>query len=171
MYKTLLGATLLIIAGAAGAQQETLKQCAEIEDSLQRLTCYDNLAKAQQGKSEYAKEKAKGQGIAQERNNNAEQKASRSGGSSSSQRFGIEHKEKEDGQLDKMQVEVIDRKEGPYKKWRIVLANGQLWKQTDSGGYFSWDDNDTYYIERGALNSFFFGREGSNRRMRVQRVK
>ena len=64
---------------------------------------------------------------------------------------------------------LAEREEGPYGKWRITLKNGQVWKQTDSG-YFSWE-GDAYYIERGALNSFFFGREGSNRRMRVQRVK
>ena len=83
----------------------------------------------------------------------------------------MEHKDKEEGQLDRIEVEVAAKEQGPYDKWRIELSNGQIWKQTDSGGYFLWDEDDTYYIERGALNSFFFGRDGSNRRMRVQRVK
>ncbi|MCK7459716.1 type VI secretion protein [Idiomarina aminovorans] len=170
MYKTLLGATLLIIAGGAGAQQETLKQCAEIEDSLERLVCYDNIAKQQRGQSQQMKRKAKGK-MSAEKQRQAQQSTQRHGNASLEQSFGMEHKDREEGQLDKVEIEVAAKEQGPYDKWRITLVNGQLWKQTDSGGYFSWDDNDTYYIERGALNSFFFGREGSNRRMRVKRVK
>ncbi|MCP1338831.1 type VI secretion protein [Idiomarina sp. M1R2S28] len=167
MYKTLLGATLLLAAGSVNAQQEALQQCAGIEDSLERLVCYDNIAKQSQGESKQAEGKARGKAQAEKQKSKAE----RRGNSSLERAFGMEHKDKEEGQLDRIEVEVAAKEQGPYDKWRIELSNGQIWKQTDSGGYFPWDEDDTYYIERGALNSFFFGREGSNRRMRVQRVK
>ncbi|MGM0629587.1 MAG: hypothetical protein ACQESI_00270 [Pseudomonadota bacterium] len=179
MYKTLLGATLFIIAGAAGAQQETMKQCAEIEDSLERLVCYDNLAKRQQGEPQEEKAKgrakaeemkARGQGKAAEMKAKAQQRGEQRD-NASEQNFGMEHKGSKNNTVERLEVEVASKKQDPYKKWEIELSNGQVWKQTDSRGYFSWDDDDTYYIERGALNSFFFGREGSNRRLRVQRIK
>lgn len=171
MYKTLLGASLLLVAGSVNAQQGALQQCAGIEDSLERLVCYDNIAKRSQGESKQAEGKARGKAQAEKQKSKAQQAAKQRGSSSSKQAFGMEHKNKEEGQVDLIEVEVASKEQGPYKKWRIELGNGQVWKQTDSGGYFSWDEDDTYYIERGALNSFFFGREGSNRRMRVQRVK
>ncbi|MGM0430429.1 MAG: hypothetical protein ACQEQ2_09065 [Pseudomonadota bacterium] len=173
MYKTLLGATLFMVAGAAGAQQETMKQCAEIEDSLERLVCYDNLAKRQQGEPQEEKSKemkARGQSKAEEMKAKAKQRGEQSD-NASEQNFGMEHKGSKNNTVERLEVEVASRKQDPYKKWQIELTNGQVWKQTDSRGYFSWDDDDTYYIERGALNSFFFGREGSNRRLRVQRIK
>lgn len=171
MYKTLLGATLLLAAGSVNAQQEALQQCAGIEDSLERLVCYDNIAKQSQGESKQAEGKARGKAQAEKQKSRAQQAAKQHSSSSSEQTFGMEHKDKEEGQVDRIEVEVASKEQGPYKKWRIELGNGQVWKQTDSAGYFPWDEDDTYYIERGALNSFFFGREGSNRRMRVQRVK
>jgi hypothetical protein len=48
--------------------------------------------------------------------------------------------------------------------------NNQLWKQTDSA-YLRLNLNDTIYIERGILNSFFMGMDESNRRIRVKRIK
>lgn len=169
MYKTLLGATLFVVASSAGAQQATLKQCAEIEDSLERLVCYDNLAKQQQ--PEKAERKVKEKEIAKKQKDKGQKPVEQRADDSSEQSFGMEHKEKEEGELDRVEVEVASKEQGPYEKWKIVLSNGQVWKQTDSQSYFPWDENSVYYIERGAFNSFFFGREGSNRRLRVQRVK
>lgn len=171
MYKTLLGAALLLVAGSVSAQQKALEQCAGIEDSLERLVCYDNVAKQSQGEAKQAEGKARGKAQAEKQKAKAQQSAKQRGNNSLEQSFGMEHKDRQEGQLDRVEVEVSAKEQGPYKKWRIVLANGQVWKQTDSGGYFPWDEDDTYYIERGALNSFFFGREGSNRRMRVQRIE
>lgn len=179
MYRKLLGATLFIIAGTAGAQQETMKECAAIEDSLERLVCYDNLAKRQQGETQDEKAKgrakaeemkARGQSKAEEMRAKAKQRGKRSD-NAGEQNFGMEHKESKNNTVERLEVEVASKKQDPYKKWQIELTNGQVWKQIDSQGYFPWDDDDTYYIERGALDSFFFGREGSNRRLRVQRVK
>lgn len=162
MNKTLIAAALFFIINSAMAQQTTLKRCAEIGDSLERLVCYDNLAKRQKNESGKGKAKAKGK---------EKQTLQQEVHSSSEQRFGIEHKSKETESLERIEVEVVAKEEGPRGKWRIELANGQVWKQTGSTTYFPWSDQDTYYIERGALNSFFFGRDGSNRRMRVQRIK
>lgn len=180
MHKLFIGMAAVAFSATSLAQQSGLEGCAEIEDSLERLVCYDNLAKktqsgeksrqdrelpeqARKGKQKAAEMKEK----AQERREQAQQ--NRKHTESSNDRFGFEHIEREETQTERLNVVVREREEDLYGKWRITLTNGQVWKQTDSR-YFSWD-GDAYYIERGALNSFFFGREGSNRRMRVQRVK
>lgn len=162
MYKTLLSATLLMVASSAGAQETTLRQCATIEDSLERLVCYDNVAQRKQNKAESTSASTASK-KSSERSQPIKQNAQ--------QQFGMEHKAQAEDQTDKIEVEVVAKEQGPRKKWRITLSNGQVWKQTGSASYFSWDDDDTYHIERGAFNSFFFGRDGSNRRLRVKRVQ
>lgn len=170
MHKLFIGMAAVAFSATSFAQQSGLEACAEIEDSLERLVCYDNLAKKEQSGErkrqdrELPEQARKGKQKAAEMREKAQERRERA-----SDRFGFEHKEKEETEDERVNVTLAEREEGPYGKWRITLKNGQVWKQTDSG-YFSWD-GDAYYIERGALNSFFFGREGSNRRMRVQRVK
>lgn len=142
------------------AQQDELQRCATIEDSLQRLVCFDKLAeKYRDNPPQEQPQKA----VKAERQQTHRDAAAR---------FGIEHKNAKDMEsIDKLTVKIASRRQDPYGNWIITLANGQVWKQTESVGYFSWDEEDTYYIERGALNSFFFGREGANRRFRVTRVE
>lgn len=183
VLKVSLAVAALMSASAAYAQQNEMQRCAAIEDSLERLVCYDNLAEkhqqmghmmsANKGSEKGQKMRAeKAQKRAERKHDKAMNKAKRGQKMESSEsRFGMEHRSNPDDEnLDKIIVEVAERSEGPYGKWTITLKNGQVWKQTEDVGYFSWDE-DTYYIERGALNSFFFGREGANRRFRVKRVK
>ncbi|ASG64890.1 hypothetical protein CEW91_01375 [Idiomarina piscisalsi] len=170
MHKLFIGMATIAFSATSFAQQSGLEACAEIEDSLERLVCYDNLAKKEQSGEQQRQDRElpeqarKGKQKAAEMREKAQERREQA-----NERFGFEHKERADTEDERISVTLADREEGPYGKWRITLTNGQVWKQTDSG-YFSWD-GDSYYIERGALNSFFFGREGSNRRMRVQRVK
>ncbi|MTJ02686.1 hypothetical protein [Idiomarina piscisalsi] len=170
MHKLFIGMAAIALSATSFAQQSGLEACADIENSLERLVCYDNLAKKEQsGKQrrqdrELPEQARKGKQKAAEMREKAQERRE-----NTNDRFGLEHKEKEENEEERISVTLADREEGPFGKWRITLTNGQVWKQTDSG-YFSWD-GDSYYIERGALNSFFFGREGSNRRMRVQRIK
>ena len=129
--------------------------------------CYDNLAKrsvlGRSNVTESFEQARKGKQKAAEMREQAQERRERA-----SDRFGFEHKEKKETEDERVNVTLAEREEGPYGKWRITLKNGQVWKQMTVAIFLG---RDAYYIERGALNSFFFGREGSNRRMRVQRVK
>lgn len=172
-------ASSFLLTPSVLAQQSPLQRCAAIEDSLQRLVCYDELAQQQAAQQRVtknnAREKGKGQNHGQQGAEQARQKGQQmrnKNADRSEQRFGLEHKNAKDMEaLDKLVVEVESRRQDPYGNWIITLKNGQVWEQIESVGYFSWKENDTYYIERGALNSFFFGREGANRRFRVTRVE
>lgn len=176
-FKPLAAIVGVLVSGPLMAQQVDLQRCAAIEDSLERLVCYDNLAEQQmqQRRSEQGQEASKhGQRVAEQARQKGQQmraKKAQKSKDEAEQRFGLEHKNADEmDDIDKLVVEIANRRQDPYGNWVITLKNGQVWKQTESVGYFSWDDNDTYYIERGALNSFFFGREGANRRFRVTRV-
>ena len=45
MHKLFIGMAAVAFSATSFAQQSGLEACAEIEDSLERLVCYDNLAK------------------------------------------------------------------------------------------------------------------------------
>lgn len=174
---SIASAIWLAVPMASAQQSSDLKACAAIEDSLERLVCYDNLAKDKDGKQ---RGKAKGE---QMRNQRADERAAEQAQRraekevkktkpQANDRFGLEHKNDDaDEPADRIEVEVANRREDPYGNWVITLQNGQVWKQTESESYFGWPDDERYFIERGAFNSFYFSREGSNRRFRVQRVK
>lgn len=198
----LMSALLLVMSAATQAQQNELQRCAAIEDSLERLVCYDNMAKkqgdrhqqqgmmGQQQGAKHAQQMSKkgkehgqqmsqqgkqhGQQMAEQARQKGQDKRSERDDSreDTAQRFGMEHKNADQqDKIEKLRVEVAERREDPYGNWIITLSNGQVWKQTESVGYFRWEDDADYYIERGALNSFFFGREGANRRFRVTRIE
>ncbi|RUO73717.1 type VI secretion system-associated protein TagO [Idiomarina seosinensis] len=169
-----LAALALMVATGAQAQEKELQRCAEIEDSLERLVCYDNITKEKQQKNS-AKQKKK----AENHGRDVAEKARQKGQSmrdrkqqTADDRFGMEHKKsEEEEEIEKIQVEIESKRQDAYDNWVLTLANGQIWKQTESVTYFPWNDEDTYYIEKGAFNSFYFGREGINRRFRVERIK
>ena len=52
----------------------------------------------------------------------------------------------------------------------ITLDNGQVWRQTDKHR-FRLKKGQVVIIKRGALGSFFIGKENANKRIRAKRVK
>lgn len=166
-----------LASGSVMAQQSGLQRCADIEDSLERLVCYDNLAQQQaEQRHERVQGQTHGQQVAEQARKKGQQKRAnkqhRGHSNAAEERFGMEHKNADELEnFNKLVVELESREQDPYGYWIITLKNGQVWKQTEDVGYFSWDEDDVYYIERGALNSFFFGREGVNRRFRVTRIQ
>ncbi|WP_371193638.1 hypothetical protein [Glaciecola sp. SC05] len=52
----------------------------------------------------------------------------------------------------------------------FTLANGQIWRETESSR-LRIKDGMSVYIEKGAFSAHFLGKEDSNRRVRVKRVK
>ena len=145
----------------ASAQEPTLQQlraCAGIENPLKRLVCYDKVA-AGEGVDVAV---AQPQGAAAlQRNSNAQ--------ASPTDTFGLPAKETDDGN-DTIYVAISKAEKDPYGKWVIHFTNGQVWQQTDSQ-YFPLPLDGDYEIERGLLNSYFLGRDGLNKRIKVRRIK
>ncbi len=144
----------------ASAQEPTMQQlrsCASIENPLQRLVCYDKVAAGE------------GVDIATSGTNANEQAPANSAAAQPKDDFGLPAKA-EDGGNDSIYVAIQKTEKDPYDKWVIYLTNGQVWKQTDSQFYQLPLDAD-YTIERGVLNSYFLGRDGLNKRIKVRRIK
>ncbi|MGQ4277171.1 hypothetical protein ACQ5ES_09010 [Pseudidiomarina sp. E22-M8] len=138
---------------AQDVSQQQLRNCASIDNALQRLVCFDKLAAGE------ASPAAQDTATAEQSRSTVEDE------------FGREHlKGATSSRSDKIYVKIADAQRDFYGKWEIALTNGQRWKQTDSRTVPLPEDAE-YYIERGILNSFFLGREGENRRIRVRRVE
>ncbi len=53
----------------------------------------------------------------------------------------------------------------------LTLENGQIWRQVGSSSQPRLAAGDTITIEKGALGSFILKEQGSNRSLRVKRIK
>ena len=138
---------LLLISGAALADDAALLRCRGIAEASGRLACYDALvvptgeARAVQGEPQQTPEQ-----------------------------FGIE------GRASKSELQAIEsRIPGRFEGWeprsRIQLANGQVWQIADDSSRYFYLDNPKVTIRRGVLGAFYLDIEGSNVSARVRRVQ
>lgn len=147
---TAIAALMSISVQAQSVTDAQLAACAKIENPLQRLVCFDKLSAGEPP-------------VITQQGQPGKQ------GQSAEDRFGREHIEDDRAAPDKISVEIVNKSKDAYGYWVLELSNGQRWRQTEAGT-FQLPDGADYYIERGLLNSFFLGREGVNRRIRVQRI-
>lgn len=182
---TLLAAALLLLAlpnAQAEEKRESLSErlvnCRAIDSALERLDCYDQVTRnlnadaaghdislRRGDRGEDAREQA--QQRAQEQRDRAESQRSEAREQASSN-FGREHRNQRTDE-DVRYVEIIESWQGPRGLWRFRMADGAEWHQTQSG-HFQFDEDETYFIRRGVLNSFMLGQESNNRSIRVRRV-
>lgn len=146
---TAVAALMSVNVQAQSVTDAQLAACAKIENPLQRLVCFDQLSA---GEKPVIVQQQTGKPVV-----------------SAEDKFGREHIDDDRAAPDKIFVEIVGKSKDVYGYWVLELSNGQRWRQTEGATYQLPDDAD-YYIERGALDSFFLGREGINRRIRVQRI-
>jgi hypothetical protein len=84
--------------------------------------------------------------------------------------FGKEQLKHPENRIKQFKAKVIKIQKNHYGKLIITIENGQVWRQTD-GTRFRLSADELVIIERGALGSFFIGKEKTNQRIRVKRVK
>lgn len=136
---------------------ELMKKCTVEQNTLKRLACYDAIS---QNLTPSPKTPAPSKQLVTPKQSIDLTK--------SAQEFGLKNKNKE--LADNIVAKVLSIKKGPYKKYIITLDNSHVWKQTDSTR-LRISVGDTVILERGALGSFFMGKEGKNRRLRVKRLE
>jgi hypothetical protein len=137
------------LAQAAESQLQSAQRCAQIQDSLQRLVCYDRVfvppaaavVEPEQLGSEALKPPV------------AERKAE-----APSRTFA---------------AVVTDLRESRPNLYRIVLDNEQVWQQIDMDSGFHLTKGDSVQISRGALGGHFMTRtsRGGSSRVRVNRIR
>lgn len=184
----------------ADTLSDKLSICAEKSDSLQRLVCYDKLTKEmRETRNNLPQQQAKLKVSAAEEVDhdvNLIQKDQleivlpsselidelptqpRSAGAvddtvkkeQQQQQFGKENIQRPEDLIKKITAKVVQVQKAPYGELIITLEGGQMWRQTNNAR-FKLSEGEVITIERGALGSFFIGKEDTNRRIRAKRLK
>ena len=185
--------------GIADTAADELSICAKKEDSLQRLVCYDKLAEKakniplqqktqqqlsvqdttteslevfssieQRSQSQLALIKPNQADVApvnkpkivvDTTHNISQQQAT----------FGYENKQSTENLIDQIKSTITKVKKDRFGSQTITLDNGQVWQQTSSTR-LKFKRGQSVIIDRGALGSFFIGKENINKRIRAKRV-
>ncbi|RUO32546.1 type VI secretion system-associated protein TagO [Aliidiomarina soli] len=156
---------------AANAEENSLlmqlQNCRRIDSSVERLDCYDRLARTQQAdessRAAARAEEARLEAAAQQqsRRDNAQQRGDD---------FGREHLARPAEDDSRRYINIVDSWQNPRGLWRFRTDEGAEWHQIESVRNFFYENDADYYIERGAMNSFMLSHDGSNRSIRVRRV-
>jgi len=157
MKKLTLSLLVLLSANsfAQDINTQALKACSMIENDFKRLVCYDQIIAGKSIDISNAKKPLK-----------AEQKTVET----KTEKFGLEHKNIS-ANADAEQVATVKKaKKSLHGELVVTLANGQVWRQLGTDHFRVKADNEVI-IMRGALNSFLMKKMGSNKTIRVKRIK
>jgi hypothetical protein len=169
--------TLALTGGAVRAAEAPLdraRQCAAIQDSLQRLVCYDRVftpgvsaepSPVPAAPSASAPPPAPPAPAAQAGTDTA--------------RFGAETLKRSDAEREReappssITATVRELRETRPNVFRVSLDNGQIWQQMDMDSLFTLAVGDTVQIDRGRLGGYRMSRtsKGGSGWVRVNRLK
>lgn len=190
-----LAGGLSFSSAAAEAQESKLENerqlvqrllvCRALDSAVERLDCFDKLTRTldQQSIESGAEAReaaqlrtAETRERAAQRREEAQQRAEQAREAAASRRqqttaddFGREHRPQESELEAQVYIDIEEAWQNPRGLWRFRLTSGAEWHQVQAERFVYSEDNN-YYIERAALNSFLLGWDGSNRNIRVRRV-
>lgn len=169
--KKLLVTSLLLLAvqpTVANEFEAQIATCAKISDSLQRLVCYDKVAKRIADKPQDVAIKP----VTKPSAKTSEVKQTKADDSSISatELFGNEGKVIKKS-VDEVIFTIKTAKQNLRKKWQFVFENGQKWEQRDSDKFAKYQAGEKVIIKRGLMNAFYLKKLDANRTIRVKRVK
>lgn len=153
-------------------------RCAAVVSDSERLACYDGLAdrlgeaaavaKARkQAAAEAAAKAAAGAALAAEQAAAAAEarKVERFGAESTGNREALD-----DGKLNELSAKAVEIFTDKYGMYRLMLDNGQLWKQVD-GKLLTVRRGDEITVKRAALGSYRLKVERQGRSVTAKRLK
>lgn len=140
---------LMLVSGAALADEGGMLRCRQLTDGAARLSCYDALPLGAAAAAPAAPSKAELE-----------------------QRFGKEQ-QAQPGRLDVIESTIVGEFDGWVPKQRIRLANGQTWTISDDSNEETLHilSNPKVKIERGAMGAFYMDIDGTRTSPRVRRAK
>lgn len=156
--------------------ESALNTCSFQDNALKRLVCYDKVVK---NLNQYQGLDKKYEPILpvppQRPSNNSNTVTAVTSGAPAPiaaprDDFGLEQKRAAESTKDRIQSQIAAVKENPYGKLTLTLENGQVWRQIDSLK-LKLKVGNSIVIKRAMLGSFLLGKQDSNKRMRVKRVK
>lgn len=151
---------------SASTLNDRLLNCRSMDVDTERLRCYDELVddKPPGDASAGAATTSEGGAVDVE----AVEEMSPKTREAQNEEFGLEHRQRNDAEV--MNAIVADVSSGPFDRLVIRLSNDQIWQQVNNGRY-RIERGQKVVIRRGVLNSFFLQPEGTNREVRVKRVR
>ncbi|WP_434953066.1 hypothetical protein ACRWQL_08300 [Shewanella sp. HL-SH4] len=183
MRLTWIAAAIIVASSSAQANTELEQQlsiCAIKADKLERLICYDDVAATVQLTNQNDATVATAVTKSVTTTDAPIVKPSQAAASIAvsvpvattqvpDESFGLQKKVAED-EIEKLYFNVADVDKDPYGALIITLANGQIWKQSQSDRY-KVNKGQKIYIKKGALSSFLLGTDDRNSTTRVKRIK
>lgn len=161
-------ATILLSSFAHASVESQLSTCAAVQDKLERLICYDNLASSLPTRSPNSPiPTTETVAVA---SSTAVVTSAASTQKNAVEEFGNLEKSKEEQAIDTIHLTVSKIKKDAYGALKIEFTNGQVWKQTDSRR-FKLKPEQAVFIKKAALGSFTLGMEDRNTTIRVKRLK
>ncbi len=145
MRKSALFLSLCLVTGLTLATPGW-QECRQVANDAKRLACYDDYARMLEKKN--APPTAE------------EQKAA----------FGLPATSPAD-EIESIQAGIGKIEKSPRGQRVLYLDNGQVWRQVGSSSQPRLKTGDKVVIERGALGSFVLKPAGSNRSMRIRRLR
>lgn len=181
--------TILLSAQASANIEQQLTQCADINDKLERLACYDTLANnvtsampaiaaapaivpvvnAKPALAPAEPVVVAAPAAVAAVSNTATSAATPVAPQTNVDEFGLT-KKADEVVIEKVYMDIASVKKDPYGALIITFTNGQVWKQTESKS-FKLKSGETVYIEKGALSSFILSSDSRNSSIRVKRLQ
>lgn len=158
MKKILPLLSIMLVSGAALADDAALQKCRAMTDASARLRCYDAIPLAA-GAVPAAAPAAKAAPVAT--------------ATAAEKNFGIEQVKKTTDDAPKsVESTIVGNFDGWGPNSRITLANGQVWRIVDgSDAVLTPMQNPKARIERNMFGTMFLHVEGSNSSAKVRRVQ
>ncbi len=162
-----------LLAGPAQAQEaapgraamlKALADCRQVAEAGARLACYDAAA-ARLDEAERT-----GEVVVLDREQVRTAKRDAFGFSIPSFRLFDRDERQRTEEVDTVTSTVASAGKDGFGKWSVTLANGQLWKQTDSKTILRARRGDKVELRRGLLGSFFM-RIGGQPGVRAERLR
>lgn len=157
--------TVTLSVSASGLN-DRLRNCRSLDADAERLRCYDELVDERLPGTTSAGVVTTDEEVTVDAEGAEE--ISPEIGEETNEDFGLEHRQRDGAEV--MSAIVAEVHSGPFDRLVIRLSNDQIWQQVNTGR-FRMERGQKVVIRRGVLNSFFLHTEGSNREIRVKRVR
>lgn len=158
---------LLFILPATGlAADNNMVDCSQITNSVERLTCYDEVMQRGPATSDLPVVRLP----RAPRPAASQESGAPTPAVEPSDDFGLEVKNADRDSNATRTYVVASARHTDLTGWTIEFVNGQVWRQVGTEDY-RIREGERYTIERGMFNSFLLGNSTNNRKIRVTRVE
>ena len=157
MRKPLL-LTLSFLAHHALAADDSLLQCRQIEDTEERVSCYDNIVDSRSSAAS-----------SEGHDKDAVPSAQSLFGTNDTEARQIVETTLAIEQIDEIEATVAEARESAGEKLIVTLDNGQVWRQLDNKR-LHLESGDAVIVRKASFGSFLLEKQTGSRSIRVKRI-